>query len=116
MTADLKAARARVVDMVDFLTEDPGAVALATSVAAEHAADLRTLLSHLTSEREENERLRGDRLKGQTEGFAAAVQWLRDRGAQHPPASLFHAALLLADQMEASRAALSSNTGDQSQR
>ena len=39
---------------------------------------------------------------GQAEGFAAAVQWLRDRGAQRPPAVLFHAASILADQMEQS--------------
>lgn len=43
------------------------------------------------------------RLQGQEEGFAAAVQWLRDRSAMKPPATLFHAATLLADQMEQSR-------------
>jgi hypothetical protein len=43
------------------------------------------------------------REQGQAEGFAAAVQWLRDRSAMKPPASLWHAASLLADQMEQSR-------------
>jgi len=46
--------------------------------------------------------LLAERLNGHAEGHAAAVQWLRDRSAQHPPASLFHAAGLLADQLEAS--------------
>jgi hypothetical protein len=45
------------------------------------------------------------RLQGQAEGFAAAVQWLRDRSAMKPPATLFHAATILADQMEQSRIA-----------
>ena len=40
---------------------------------------------------------------GQAEGFAAAVQWLRDRGACKPPATLWHAAETLADQMEQAR-------------
>ena len=45
------------------------------------------------------------RLQGQAEGFAGAVQWLRDRGAMKPPATLWHAAEILADQMEQSRIA-----------
>lgn len=44
------------------------------------------------------------RQQGQDEGFAAAVQWLRDRSAMKPRASLWSAALELADQMEQSRA------------
>lgn len=43
------------------------------------------------------------REKGQGEGFAAAIQWLRDRSAMKPPATLWHAAAILADQLERSR-------------
>ena len=44
----------------------------------------------------------GWREQGQREGFAAAVQWLRDRSATKPPTSLWSAAEILADHMEAS--------------
>lgn len=44
-----------------------------------------------------------EREKGQAEGFAAAVQQLRDMAAQKPPAPLWHAASLLADSLERSR-------------
>jgi len=47
MTVDLKAALARIEDMIEFLVSDPGAAVLSTSVAAEHAADLRVALTAL---------------------------------------------------------------------
>ena len=43
------------------------------------------------------------RLQGQSEGFAAAVAWLRDRGAMKPRPMFSLAAETLADQMEQSR-------------
>lgn len=39
----------------------------------------------------------------QAEVFAAAVAWLRERSAIKPPATLHHAAMILADQLEQSR-------------
>lgn len=59
----------------------------------------------------------GLREQGRAEGFAAAVAWLRDRSAMKPPATLWHAASLLADQLEQSRiprAALNHKAGEQS--
>lgn len=53
-----------------------------------------------------------ERRRGQEEGFAAAVQWLRDRAAIKPPASLWHAAQLLADQLEQSRIPGKDTQGD----
>lgn len=44
-----------------------------------------------------------ERERGQAEGFAAAVTWLRERSAIKPPATLHHAAMILADQLEQSR-------------
>lgn len=43
------------------------------------------------------------RQQGQAEGFAAAVQQLRDMGGMKPPPALWHAASLLADSLEQSR-------------
>lgn len=43
------------------------------------------------------------REQGQAEGFAAAVQQLRDYSAQKPPATPWYAASILADQLEQSR-------------
>jgi hypothetical protein len=53
------------------------------------------------------ERVRGMRGQGQSEGWAAAVGFLRNMSAIHPPASLSHAASLLADQLEDARQAKS---------
>lgn len=50
------------------------------------------------------------RQQGQGEGMNAATLWLRERGATKPPASLWHAALLLADQLEQSRIPASPET------
>ena len=46
-------------------------------------------------------------MQGQAEGFAGAVQWLRERSACKPPATLWHAASILADQLEQSRIPMS---------
>lgn len=46
--------------------------------------------------------LAGVRAQGQREGKAAVCGWLRELSATKPPASLHHAALMLADQFEAS--------------
>jgi len=43
------------------------------------------------------------RVQGQAEGFAAAVAQLRNMSATKPPASLSHAASILADSLDNSR-------------
>lgn len=79
------------------------------SAAPDLRADLRLLLSLATDALrnpdgpEAAEALASIRLQGQAEGFAAAVQWLRDRSAMKPAPTLSHAASILADQMEQSR-------------
>jgi hypothetical protein len=62
--------------------------------AGEAAALILTLLAELDAQAD------AERDRGQSEGFAAAVGWLRDRGAMNPPATLHHAASILADQLE----------------
>ena len=51
------------------------------------------------------------RVQGQQEGKAAVCQWLRDRSATNPPATLWHAASILADQFEQSEIPASSIRG-----
>lgn len=71
---------------------------------ADTAQALAREFKRLTAHKEEAERERdGLRRQGQDEGFAAAVAQLRGMSAQKPPASLHHAASLLADSLERSR-------------
>jgi hypothetical protein len=48
-------------------------------------------------------RIAAMRAQRQSEGFASAVHWLRERSAMKPPATLWSAAEILAGQMEQSR-------------
>jgi hypothetical protein len=57
----------------------------------------------LASQSESTARVEAMREQGQAEGFAAAVAQLRALSAQNPPATLHHAASLLADSLEESR-------------
>lgn len=64
----------------------------------------RTILPIVNARLDAITKERGElRIQGQREGFAAAVQWLRERSASKPRAPLWEEAHTLADQLEQSR-------------
>ena len=64
------------------------------------SSDIRQMATRIEALEAENAQMRR---QGQDEGFAAAVQELRDMSARKPLPTLWHAASVLADSLEQSR-------------